>query len=259
MLKIKDFVAVLEKLAPLSLSQKMIERGAYDNSGIIIRNNDSVENVLFSLDLSKQVVLKAVEFGCDTIVTHHPAIYSPISNLDAFGETADVLFAARSGLNVISFHLNLDVAQEGIDFYLAKSLGAENEKIIEVIDENIGYGREFFIDRILTDFVREIKVNLGTDKVIFYGEDNVKSVASFCGAGGGSILEYARREQSADTIISSDLSHHVIKELIEKGKKVIIIPHYVAEDFGFNKFYERIKDLASGSIRAYYFEDKRFK
>jgi putative NIF3 family GTP cyclohydrolase 1 type 2 len=64
---------------------------------------------------------------------------------------------------------------------------------------------------------------------------------------------------NADTIITSDMPHHVIKELIEKNKNIILIPHYVAEDYGFNKFYAYVKEQLNGKIQAYYFDDKRFK
>ena len=48
MCNLKDFMAVLEQVAPLELSKKMIELGDYDNSGIIVKNNDTVKKVLFS-------------------------------------------------------------------------------------------------------------------------------------------------------------------------------------------------------------------
>ena len=33
-----------------------------------------------------------------------------------------------------------------------------------------------------------------------------------------------------------------VVELIEKGKNVVIIPHYVSEQYGYKKFYDKIKD-----------------
>ena len=52
------------------------------------------------------------------------------------------------------------------------------------------------------------------------------------------------------------MPHHVIKELVEMGKAIMVIPHYSAENYGFNKFYERVKNQIS--VPAYYFDDKRF-
>ena len=56
MYSINEFLAVLEEFAPLSLSKKMIERGDYDNSGIIVNCHNDIKKVFFSLDLSKEVL-----------------------------------------------------------------------------------------------------------------------------------------------------------------------------------------------------------
>ena len=258
MYKLKEYLTLLEKFAPLCLSYKMIEKGAYDNSGIIVDNHDCVKKVLFSLDLSKAVVEEAKRLGCDTIITHHPAIYAPVKELSINGQTRALVEAVKLGLNVISMHLNLDVAKEGIDFALAKALGAKEQKILDLINEGEGYGREFLVDQTdFENFVGFIKSQLNTDKVIAYGKGVVNRVASFCGAGGSDAVKAVLDGNLSDTIITSDLAHHNLKELIELDKKVIIIPHYTAENYGFEKFYEyALNNLVEA--QAYYFTDKRF-
>ena len=259
MCSLKDFVFELEKIAPLSLSKKMIERGSYDNSGVIIDCHDKVEKVLFSLDLSADVVDFAVQNGCDTIVTHHPAIYMPIKSLSENGTTKPLLNAIKNNLNVISMHLNLDVACFGIDECLSIGLGGENAKIIEYVTENQGYGRLFNVQEMpLEKYVENVKNNFNTDKIIAYGNSCVKKVASFCGSGGESAVSFVLSEGECDTVVSSDLAHHVLKELIEKNKNVVIIPHYVSENYGFNKFFKTVEKNLLGKVKTFYFEDKRF-
>lgn len=259
MLKHSEFLEVLEKFAPLSLSKLMIDNGSYDNSGALIKCSNQVGKILFSLDLSLESVNKAVELGCDTIVTHHPAIYNPIKSLDIDQDTAPVLYAVKNGLNVFSMHLNLDIANEGIDSSLALALGGENAKIIDLIDGVHGYGREFKSGQNVNDFVNLIKKNLDTEKVISYGEGVCDIVASFCGGGAGEALKaVASGLTCADTVVTSDAPHHVVKELVERNIKLIIIPHYSAEEYGFNKFYARVKAQLGDKAQAYYFQDKRF-
>ena len=55
MLKIDALTAALDKRAPLSLSLKQIEQGAYDNSGLLIREHESVNKILFALDVSREI------------------------------------------------------------------------------------------------------------------------------------------------------------------------------------------------------------
>ena len=217
--------------------------------------------MLFSLDLSIECVKRALELGVDTIVTHHPAIYNPIKCLNEDGETAAVLLAAKSNLNVVSMHLNLDMAKEGIDYYLAQGLGAKDDKILYFTTDVEGYGREFALsEESLLECVLERAIEVfGSKKILVYGEGKVKNVASFCGGGSDYALKSVLSgETAADLIISSDMPHHVLKELIERDKKVMILPHYVSEQYGFEKFYAFVKKAVNDQVSAYYFLDKRF-
>lgn len=256
MCNIKEFVGVLEKYAPLSLSKKMIEKGAYDNSGVIVHSSSMVKRVLFSLDLSNASVAEAERLGCDTIVTHHPAIYTPIKDLDIDGETGALLRAISLKMNVISMHLNLDIAERGIDQCLAEGLGGKDIKVLDYVTETNGYGREGDVKEVdASEFLQAVKCAFGTDKAVLYGSGKVKKVASFCGSGASEALN---AQTDADLIVTSDVQHHELKELIERGKNVIILPHYVSEQYGFNKFYVRVKGLALSDVEVFYFIDKRF-
>lgn len=261
MYSIENVFSILNKYAPISLSEKMIANGEYDNSGILINDHDEVKRILFTLDLSIKSVKRAKWLKCDTIVTHHPAIYNPIKNLSKDNAiSSPVLYAIRNKMNVISMHLNLDVASGGIDQSLCEGLGAKKWKILSYLDEEHGYGREFSVEAItFNDYVKKIEKEFNTKKLIAYGSKKatVKRVASFCGAGGS----YAENEvlngkAVADTIITSDLPHHIIKYLLDSGKKIIIIPHYASENYGFNKYY--IKCAKELKVDSHYFDDKRF-
>ena len=262
MYNIKEFFAVLNKIAPIDLSLKMIESGSYDNSGIIIFSHEEVKKVLFSLDLSLETVNQAKFCGCDTVVTHHPAIYHPVNNLSINGDTAAVILAAKEGLNVISMHLNLDVAKSGIDFCLAKGLGGKDIEIIELLSDEIGYGRKFEAGKTLGEIEDIAKKNFQTERVIVYGDKKAKVIkaASFCGGGYGDAEKALTAGKLEDTqaVITSDMPHHGIKRFVEAGKNIILLTHYAAENYGFKMFYENIKTSVSHKAETQYFEDKRF-
>ena len=260
MYNLKQFFAVLDGVAPLKFSTMQIERGDYDNSGIIVDAGKDVKRVLFTLDLSFNAIKRAAALKCDTIVTHHPAIYRPIKSIDYSGETKALYFAVNKGFNVISMHLNLDVAKGGIDESLSIALGSKNAKILDLLEDEVGYGREFAVNKPREQFVKELKDTLNTKKVLVYGsEKTVKVAASFCGGGSGhAICAVLENKTVADTIITSDIPHHALKTLTEEGKTVIILTHYSAENYGFNKFYEKIKDKTCDNIETFYFTDRRF-
>ena len=159
-------------------------------------------------------------------------------------------------------HLNLDIADDGIDASLCQALGGNKYKILDCLDENNGYGRQFELPSItLEDFLRGLKNNLKTSRVVVYGKRKtlLKKGASFCGAGSGYVENFLNQGKlDADVIITSDMPHHVILALVEDGKCVVIITHYSSENYGFKKFYNKVKDRIKNKVETYYFEDKRF-
>ncbi len=265
MFNVNRLYEIIDNYAPFSLSQQCIDKGSYDNSGILVKSKDGVNKVLFSLDLSNEVVKRAKRLGCDTIVTHHPAIYAPLKEVSSDGLLSSaVCLALNYKMNVISAHLNLDVAKFGIDYYLAWGLGKNSQqKIFDKLSDGLGYGREFSIDTVsLGEFIGKIKKEFDTNKVIVYGSKNKKinCVASFCGSGSGDIEKLLKNNQiKADVIVSSDIPHHVIKECVELGYSVIILTHYSAENYGFKKAYEYVNEQIGKEIKCEFFTDVRFK
>ena len=101
---------------------------------------------------------------------------------------------------------------------------------------------------------------LGTKKVIAYGKKNavIKNGASFCGSGTSYALKYLATSDNADVIVTSDIPHHAIKEVVEKGKCLLVLTHYSAENAGLKEYYEKIKKETENKVECYYFSDERF-
>ncbi len=264
---IEEIKKVAEELAPLELSYKTVAKGGYDNSGVILDFLCDAKKILFSLDLSVAAVTRAKRLGAKAIVTHHPAIYYPVKSI-AEGDvsTAAVALAAKNGISVLSMHLNLDIAEGGIDASLAEALGAKNARILDVLEEKnpeCGYGREFSIGEgvTLAEFAARAKKKLKTRKAFVYGKKNaeIKVCASFCGAGADyAVAALKNGELDADVVVTADMPHHILKELAEAGKSVIVLPHYATENYGFEKFYRRVTEKLGARAETFYFEDERF-
>ena len=208
-MKIRDVYAALDKYAPFKLSNRYCEEeNGYDNSGIIIDTDEDITGIVFSLDFSFLAVNKAIELGYNLIITHHPAIYHPIKCVEGA-----VALAANNKIGVISCHINLDMAKEGIDYYFAKGLGAKNQEILTKYSDCEGYGRRFFIGKPLKDIVRRAEEEFNTT-VLYYGADDklINYAASFCGAG----LFGDNAETKADLLCSADVPHHVILSAVEQ-------------------------------------------
>ena len=69
---VADLEAVLEKLAPKALA----EPG--DNCGLLVGDRRApVRRVLVALELTEPVLAEALAGGYDTVLTHHPLLFSP--------------------------------------------------------------------------------------------------------------------------------------------------------------------------------------
>lgn len=250
---IKEIIATAETFAPLSYSFSAIEKGYYDNSGLLIGSDENeTQNVLFALDLNKSVLKTAQELGARLIFTHHPAIYKPIKCVS--GVLADCL---SSGISVYSAHLNLDVARGGIEDGLCKLLGGKNAEIKEIITENVGFGRTFCVEpKTLKQFVCEFTEKIGVKKYMLFGDEKrvINKVSSFCGAG---LDEFAALEKNdVDLLVSADISHHVLLAALENDKCVLQLTHYSSEAFAFKAFAEKLCEKLK--IKLHFYLDERF-
>ena len=187
------------------------------------------------------------------IVTHHPAIFGGISRISADDVIGTCL---KSGISVISMHLNFDAAPCGIDYHLMRGLGGDSAQIFEDVQGG-GYGRVYGVHKIsFGELEKVVCNNFKTNRALFYGERSklVKKIASFCGAGSSiNAIEFAK-SNGADVFVSSDMKHHEIAALLGMGINVIHLTHYSAENYGFNKIYTEIS--SAFSIPTVFFADE---
>lgn len=239
-MKINEIFNKLCEYAPIKLSEDFCKaENAYDNSGIIVDLTEDITGVVFSLDLTLKTVEYAISVGANLIITHHPAIYYPIKNIK--GNTA-LYSAIQNKIGVVSMHLNFDSCEKGIDYYFAKGLGAKNQEILLKFENNQGYGRKFTLNGItLKEVAKNYEKEFKTQRYTVYGnfDKKINAVCSYCG--GGLEIENVLKED-ADLFVSADVPHHVIKEVLEKGKCLLSVSHYSSEIYGFSKIYENLKE-----------------
>lgn len=115
-MKIIEIMKQIEEFAPLGLAF------SWDNSGLQIGDiNSEVENVYITLDVTQTAVQKALENGCQLILSHHPLIFGQLKNIT----NPLYLEIIKNNLSVISLHTNLDVAEKSVNHSLAQKLGLE--------------------------------------------------------------------------------------------------------------------------------------
>lgn len=257
-MRLMEIYNIADGVAPFALSKEWCKTyDGYDNSGVQLDCGNDVTKILFSLDLSLAAVEKAKNCGAQLIFTHHPAIYSPLHGLTENGEGKEILACAKAGISVISAHLNLDCAAGGIDESLMNGLGGKcAEQVMEPLSCG-GYGRAFCVkEQPFAQFVADARKTFRTDRIVAYGNRPVKKVASFCGGGMGEKSVAFALACGADTFVSSDGKHHLVAQAIDGGMNVVLLTHYAAETYGFNRFYQKIKEKSG--VCCEFFADERF-
>lgn len=255
-MRIEEFYNIANALAPKTLSDEYCAKyGAYDNSGILVDTGEEIQGVLFSLDLSFAAIEQAKNIGANLIVTHHPAIYGKVgairvSDFQPLGKK--LAHCLKNGVSVLSMHLNLDAANGGIDESLMEGIlrstgaGMQSMQTVSMMHplSQGGYGRVYDVGEIaFSQFAENIKKQFHSERVLTYGDGDrhVKKVASFCGGGADEEAVAFAVKNGADVIVSSDFKHHVIALALETGLRVFALTHYASENYGFKKYYEKIR------------------
>lgn len=261
-MKAEQVLHILEcSVAPVKLSYEFcVKYNMYDNSGIIINCGNEVTGALFSLDFSIEAVNRAIELGYNLIVTHHPAIYGGISRIDVTRDPKSIAIAKciKNGISVISMHLNFDAAPQGIDYYLMQGLGGKEGKLCATVSGG-GYGRVYEVEPMpVKDFLKQVGAEFNTHRAVYHGDENIiiSKIGSFCGAGFDDTNMRFSLDNGCNLFVSSDLKHHEIAELVERGVGVLELTHYSAESYGFNRIYRNIK--ISINLPSSFFFDERF-
>ncbi len=253
-MEIKKILEVFDSLAPLSLSDDAIKNlGFYDNSGLLVDCGGDTQSVVCALDLTDEVIDYAVSVGSKLIITHHPAIYRAIKNING-----TYVKAIKNGITVYSAHLCLDTATNGIEDCLACFAGAESSEILQNVNPTHGFGRKFLVkSQTAESVVNELIAKLSTNKYMFFGDKSatVNKVATFCGAGLNEQGIASARD--CELLISADISHHVLLSALNQGKCVLQLTHYASEVFAMKKFTQELFENQL-KMKYYFYTDKRF-
>lgn len=197
----------------------------FDNVGLLIGEPDKeVSRVLISLDCTEQVYKRAVENGCQLIITHHPVIFSPVKRLIAEDLPYKLI---KSGISVISMHTNLDIAENGVSDCLSRLLELENTEPY-IASDGFTLRKGTFSEGMTADKLAErIKQRLGGFVRYVDGGKKIKNVLVCSGSGG----EFAEDAVNAgfDALITAEVKHHQLLNAAACGLSLFDAGHFNTE------------------------------
>lgn len=216
----KELVDNLRKLYPEETAE------AWDQPRIGLQFYDCqrpVKKVLLALDLTSETYREAVEGGADTIITHHPFFFYPVTRVDYTDPRMELMAKIISSkINVYSMHTNLD-----------KGLGGVNDTLLEtafpkakVIRKN-DYLRVCEVGKTTCEEIsKEVidKLNLKGVKIL-NPEKLVTKIGLFSGAGGTESVVKEAFDCGCDLLITGEFKLSSILYANEYGLGLIEISH----------------------------------
>ncbi|MCK5516410.1 MAG: Nif3-like dinuclear metal center hexameric protein [Desulfobulbaceae bacterium] len=229
--RVKNIVNSLNLEAPFSLAE------SWDNVGLLIGNPDQeVTSILIGLDPTNALIDEALTSGANTVITHHPVIFRPLSSINTADPNGKLLTKALTNrIAIIGCHTNLDSAADGVSDILAAKLGLkELSPLLPSAEKELsgtGLGRigSFSTPVSATVFMNRVREVLNLSSVQVAGKipKKIKTVG-VCG-GSGSDLAAEAFIRGADIYLSAEIKHDTAIWAIENRFCVIDGTHFATE------------------------------
>ncbi|MBU0665674.1 MAG: Nif3-like dinuclear metal center hexameric protein [Proteobacteria bacterium] len=234
----------LDQIAPFSLAEN------WDNVGLLVGNPDAhITSILLGLDPGLRLLDEAIARGANTIITHHPCIFHPLSSVITKTPAGAFFEKALSHkINIIACHTNLDNSTGGVSDALAWALGLSNLSPLRPGSiEDTGAGRIGVFSPPLpaTAFMDKLFQTLQLETIQIAGRlpEQIRTVA-LCGGSGSDLAETAL-QRGADLYLSAEIKHSTARWAEECGFCIIDGTHYGTEQPVIPFLQRKIQALAA--------------
>lgn len=201
-----------------------------------------VTKIMLCLDATEEVINKAVSMNANLIISHHPFMFTPLVNLDYrsnFGRKLQTVL--KNDLNIMAFHTNFDVANEGMNDHLAKMLGLTN---IHYLTDEISKDSLIRVGKItpmtLLEFSYHVKEKFNLENVRVAGNLN-KVIETVSIVGGSGSSEFTSALKFSDVLVTGQIPHHLGIEALENDFGLIEVTHAI-EYYGLETIKTRLQE-----------------
>ena len=233
---VKDVYDYLNIIAPFDTAEE------WDNCGLLIGSyKKEVKKIYIALDVTNDVLEDAIDFGADLVITHHPLIFAPVSEI-----LSDSLIykAVVSGMSFIASHTCLDKTDGGVNHCLANKVGVKNLKTTEN-NQFLKYGE--IEPCTAEEFAKKIKSALGGMVSFTDAGETIKTVA-LCSGGGGDFVAEAKN-MGADAFLTGEAKHHEYLYSNAFGISMFVAGHFETENIVCEYLYKSLNEKFGSKIK----------
>lgn len=212
---LQDILTLFEQKAPCATAEE------WDNVGLLVDcGHTAVKTAVVALDATPAALAFAKENGAELLITHHPIVFAPLTEV---AHTHPAAQALKNGISVLSLHTNLDKAAGGVNDTLAAKLGLQNVTVAADGMSRIG---TLPTPLSAADFATLCSKTLNTP-VSYCGDNAVKTVAVCGGGAGDGVFAFAN---VADAYVTGEIKHHEWLAANAAGLCAVAAGHYATEN-----------------------------
>ncbi|MCL2392557.1 MAG: Nif3-like dinuclear metal center hexameric protein [Oscillospiraceae bacterium] len=244
MTTVNDVYEFLNKIAPVDMKME------FDNVGFLVgRANDEVLKIVVALDITNDVILEAIDYEAQLIVSHHPLFFSikSVTDNDLIGKK--IIHMLNADLSAICMHTNLDAARGGVNDALAKAAGITDCGAVEFLVQgsSLPTGETYAIGRVghlakpcfMQEYLEVLKKALGANALRYYDSGREVHKIAVVGGSGGDEL-YTAIKHGCDTFVTADIKYHLFLEAKELGINLIDADHFCTENTVTQVLFEKL-------------------
>lgn len=251
-MKTSNVISLIETFAPSGYA------ASWDNCGVQVAGPEKeIKKVAVALDPLPHVVCKALDWGADFILTHHPlAIDQRLpAKLDWFRDVMKQVLCAD--VTLCAAHTSLDVQFGGVVSWLGRELKLQGLKVLDAVAENdageiLGYGciGDLEFEQSLEIFIERVAQAAGCEVIALSGPapEKVKRVA-MCPGSGSSFMNKAFA-LGADVFITGDVKYHPAQESVGA---VLDVGHFSLEEEMMRRFSVVLEQKLEDGIEVRFF------
>ena len=214
-MKVKNLLNNLDIIAPFFLQE------SFDNSGIQFADLDApITKILLSLDVTQGILDEALENKANLIITHHPLLFSPLKQITK--QKNPLLYQAITHkINLVAFHTNFDLAEKGLNDYVANLLGIKKIAPLQSSSEKV-FKFAVYVPVKHADKVSRAIFKAGAGKIGKYTETsfNIEGKGTFKPTEGTRpfIGEIGKREEVQEIKIETVVTERYLDSVVEAIK-----------------------------------------
>ncbi|WP_211745474.1 Nif3-like dinuclear metal center hexameric protein [Paenibacillus sp. Marseille-Q4541] len=212
-------ISYMEQLAPKHLAV------TDDRIGLQLGTlQKEIKHVLVALDVTEEVIDEAIRIQADLIIAHHAIIFRPLKSLQTdspMGKLYEKLI--KHDIAVYISHTNLDVAEGGINDWMAEAIGIQNGSPLEDLHTENLYKLVVFVPKTHHEKVLHAILGAGAGAIGDYSHCsfNIEGVGTFVPGEGtkpfiGSQGQMERVEEvRIETIVPQGVKSKVVQAMLK--------------------------------------------